>query len=83
MMIDQNKNTNDENLVDHKLFIGFVDPEVTEVEIVLFSIIKMAGNKYQTVDSWHFPVQFAPGYMQTHSYRETKLLFKYLNIKIF
>ena len=49
MMIDQNKNTNDENLVDHKLFIGFVDPEMTEVEIVLFSIIKMAGNKYQTV----------------------------------
>jgi len=52
MMIDQNKNTNDENLVDHKLFIGFVDPEVTEVEIVLFSIRKKAGNKHQTVRLW-------------------------------
>lgn len=40
-------NTNNENLIDHKLYLGFVDPEQREVDVELFIIRKKIDNKYE------------------------------------
>lgn len=40
MPIYRTQNPNDENLIDHKLYLGFMEPEERDVDLVLFSITK-------------------------------------------
>ncbi|AGK95536.1 hypothetical protein [Clostridium pasteurianum] len=46
MLMEKTKNPENENLFDHRLFIGFVEPLQEKVDVVLFSITK------KIYDSW-------------------------------
>lgn len=49
VLTNKTRNPEDEHLMDHELYIGFIDPKKKEVDIVLFSILKKLNNVYKTV----------------------------------